>query len=99
MAQTSDAIPRVILLGRLCLYGNAAARFGEGLLPMNIARVARRDPLTRSRFRPAGEPPFGLFGDGTDDELADFFGTTFKRVELGARSLRDDLRHDVFGLF
>jgi len=75
------------------------ARFGEDLLPMDIARVARRDPLTRSRFRPAGEPPFGLFGDGTDDELADFFGTTFKRVELGARSLRDDLRHDVFGLF
>jgi superfamily II DNA or RNA helicase len=34
LAQTSDAIPRVILLGRLCLYGPGAARLHEDLVPI-----------------------------------------------------------------
>jgi DNA-binding transcriptional regulator YiaG len=34
LAQTSDAIPRVILLGRLCLYGAGAARLHEELVPV-----------------------------------------------------------------
>ena len=34
LAQTSDAIPRVILLGRLCLYGPGAARLHEQLVPV-----------------------------------------------------------------
>lgn len=34
LAQTSDAIPRVILLGRLCLYGPGAARLHEELIPL-----------------------------------------------------------------
>jgi len=34
LAQTSDAIPRVILLGRLCLYGPGAARLHEELVPI-----------------------------------------------------------------
>ena len=34
LAQTSDAIPRVILLGRLCLYGPGAARLHEDLIPI-----------------------------------------------------------------
>src|SRR3990172_4609530 len=34
LAQTSDAIPRVILLGRLCLYGVGAARLHEELIPV-----------------------------------------------------------------
>jgi len=34
LAQTSDAIPRVILLGRLCLYGPGAARLHEELVPV-----------------------------------------------------------------
>ena len=75
------------------------AHFGEGLAHVDIARVATRDPLTRSRFRPTGEPPFGLFGDSNDDELETFFGTTFSRVEQGVRSLRNDLRDDFFSLF
>ncbi len=33
-AQSSDAIPRVILLGRLCLYGPGAARLHEELIPV-----------------------------------------------------------------
>jgi SNF2 family DNA or RNA helicase len=34
LAQSSDAIPRVVLLGRLCLYGPGAARLHEELLPI-----------------------------------------------------------------
>jgi hypothetical protein len=34
LAQSSDAIPRVVLLGRLCLYGPGAARLHEELIPI-----------------------------------------------------------------
>src|SRR4029077_2163982 len=34
LAQTTDAIPRVILLGRLSLYGPGAARLHEELIPV-----------------------------------------------------------------
>jgi hypothetical protein len=33
-AQAKDSIPRVILLGRLCLYGEGAARLHEELIPV-----------------------------------------------------------------
>ncbi len=49
LAQTTDAIPRVILLGRLCLYGPGAARLHEELVPV-AARWTdpslRRGPLS-----------------------------------------------------
>ena len=34
LAQSNDAIPRIVLLGRLCLYGPGAARLHEELLPI-----------------------------------------------------------------
>ena len=34
LAQATDSIPRVILLGRLCLYGIGAARLHEELIPV-----------------------------------------------------------------
>jgi hypothetical protein len=34
LAQSDDAIPRVVLLGRLCLYGPGAARLHEELVPI-----------------------------------------------------------------
>src|SRR5262249_45473123 len=34
LAQTTDAIPRAILLGRLCLYGPGAARLHEEIVPV-----------------------------------------------------------------
>lgn len=49
VAQTKDAIPRVVLIGRLCLYGPRAARLHEELVPVT-ARWAessqRKQPLT-----------------------------------------------------
>ena len=44
LTQTSDAIPRVVLLGRLCLYGPAAARLHEELIPVTARWV---DPQLR----------------------------------------------------
>jgi hypothetical protein len=49
LAQTSDAIPRVILLGRLCLYGPGAARLHEELVPVTARwtdPTIRRGPLS-----------------------------------------------------
>jgi superfamily II DNA or RNA helicase len=51
LAQTSDAIPRVILLGRLCLYGPGAARLHEELIPI----TAR---WTDPKIRKAGLSPY-----------------------------------------
>jgi hypothetical protein len=44
LAQTSDAIPRVILLGRLCLYGPSATRLHEELIPVTARWI---DPQLR----------------------------------------------------
>ncbi len=44
LAQTSDAIPRVVLLGRLSLYGSGAARLHEEILTVTARWI---DPSTR----------------------------------------------------
>jgi ERCC4-related helicase len=49
LAQTKDGVPRVILIGRLCLYGNAAARLHEELVPITARWSApenRKQPLS-----------------------------------------------------
>lgn len=48
LAQTSDAIPRIVLLGRLCLYGAGAARLHEELVPVTARWIdpkIRKGPL------------------------------------------------------
>jgi len=40
LAQTKDSIARVILVGRLCLYGNGAARLHEELVPITARWMA-----------------------------------------------------------
>lgn len=67
------------------------ARFGESIPPVDVARVARRDPLAHSRFRPSGEVPFGLIGDSPTDDLADSLQSSFDRVERRADRLGDKL--------
>jgi superfamily II DNA or RNA helicase len=44
MAQTTDAVPRVLLIGRLALYGPGAARLHEELIPVTARWV---DPKVR----------------------------------------------------
>jgi SNF2 family DNA or RNA helicase len=49
LAQTADPIPRVVLLGRLCLYGAGAARLHEELIPVTARwtdPLRRKGPLT-----------------------------------------------------
>jgi superfamily II DNA or RNA helicase len=49
LAQTTDAIPRAILLGRLCLYGPGAARLHEEIVPVTARWTdprIRKNPLT-----------------------------------------------------
>lgn len=48
-AQANDSIPRVILIGRLCLYGNDAARLHEELIPVTARWIdpdIRKEPLS-----------------------------------------------------
>jgi superfamily II DNA/RNA helicase len=61
-AQTSDAVPRVILLGRLCLYGAGAARLHE-----EIIAVAARwiDPERRKGVL----VPYGREAEGNTLDL------------------------------
>jgi lysophospholipase L1-like esterase len=66
------------------------ARFGDGIRRVNLARIAAHDPLAHSRFRPAGEPPFGLIAE-PGDELADFFTGIFDRIARDVEDLRDRL--------
>jgi len=51
-AQSSDSVPRVVLLGRLCLYGENAARLHEELVPVT-AKWSELDVRT-SDLKPLG---------------------------------------------
>jgi SNF2 family DNA or RNA helicase len=52
LAQSSDAIPRVLLIGRLALYGPGAARLHEELIPVTARWI---DPMVRkSALTPYG---------------------------------------------
>jgi lysophospholipase L1-like esterase len=66
------------------------ARFGEAIPAVDVAKAARRDPLAHSRFRPAGEVPFGLIG-GPGDELENELEESFDRIERRATRLGDRL--------
>ena len=68
--------------------------FGETIPQVNVARVASRDPLAHSRFRPASDPPFGLINEN-DDELEAFFTNIYDDIARHA----DELRHDLKDLF
>jgi hypothetical protein len=62
LAQTADPIPRVILLGRLCLYGFGAARLHEEL----VAVTARwTDPVKRK----GALTPYSREGEGNTLQL------------------------------
>jgi len=56
-----------------------------------IARVAANDPLAHSPFRPAGEAPFGVIGDGETDDVAGLFTRAFARIEDHLTDVRDRL--------
>ncbi len=62
LAQTADPIPRVILIGRLCLYGTGAARLHEELVPVTARWIdphRRKGPLA----------PYGRDAEGNTLQL------------------------------
>lgn len=64
LAQTRDAIPRVILLGRLALYGPGAARLHEEIVPVTARWI---DPAIRK----GALQPYGREAEGKTLELLD----------------------------
>ncbi len=64
LAQTRDAIPRVILLGRLALYGPGAARLHEEIVPVTARWI---DPAIRK----APLQPYGTKAEDTTLDLLD----------------------------
>jgi len=65
-------------------------RFGETIPRVDVARIASRDKLVANRFRPLGEPPFGVLEEPTDVVEA-----AIERIEDRADDIADDLA-DVF---
>ena len=62
LAQTKDSIPRVVLLGRLSLYGRRAERLHEELVPVAarwIEPALRREPLWEDAPVPLDESQGG----------------------------------------
>jgi superfamily II DNA or RNA helicase len=85
LAQASDSIPRVILLGRLSLFGQRAERLHEELVPVTARWVEssqRKGPLTAYAReaeaktlelleRSLGDPGRGMPGEGIQRKLLD----------------------------
>jgi lysophospholipase L1-like esterase len=71
-------------------------RFGEAIPPVDVAKVARKDPWVNNAFRPAGEPPFGLFSEA---QVETPFEDSYQRVEAGSDDLGKDLKDDVKDIF
>jgi SNF2 family DNA or RNA helicase len=90
LAQTTDAIPRVVLLGRLCLYGPGAARLHEEIVPVTARWT---DPHVRKgKLRPyardAETKTLGLL----DEAIAKGRGAASKVV---LRQLQESAARDV----
>lgn len=66
-------------------------RFGETVPPVDVARVASRDPLVNNEFRPATVPPFGLIGDDAGNEIEGWWQKTADRIADRAELLAGDV--------
>jgi lysophospholipase L1-like esterase len=69
------------------------ARFGESIPHASLSRIAARDPLVGTRFRPSGEPPFGLLG-GAGDEVETFREDLSSEIEGRIDDVRKHLVRD-----
>jgi lysophospholipase L1-like esterase len=71
-------------------------QFGEAIPPVDVAKVAAKDPWVNNRFRPAGEPPFGLFSEA---QVETPFEDSYGRIEAGARRIGRNLADDIKDAF
>ncbi len=97
LAQTRDAIPRVILLGRLSLYGPGGARLHEEILPVTARWI---DPETRADgLSPYARQAEGRTLDLLEEALANDGGrhvparVTERLRAAAARDVRELLPH------
>jgi superfamily II DNA or RNA helicase len=90
LAQTTDAIPRVVLLGRLCLYGPGAARLHEEIVPVTARWT---DPHVRKgKLRPYAREAETKTLSLLDEATAKGRGATSKVV---LRQLQESAARDV----
>ena len=66
------------------------ARFGESIPPVDVQRVAVRDPLVGNPLRPVGEPAFGLI-----ENPSDALDEAFERIENEIDDIADDLLDEI----
>jgi superfamily II DNA/RNA helicase len=92
LAQVRDSIPRVVLLGRLSLYGARAERLHEELVPVTARWIepARRDGPLRAYARDAEAKALDLL----DESLSGAAGAHQPATAV-ARQLLDAAEHDV----
>jgi len=86
LAQTADSMPRVILLGRLSLYGQAAERLHEEIVPVTarwIEPSQRRGPL-QAYAREAEAKTLDLLERSLGDPGRRMPGETIRRKLLDA---------------
>lgn len=72
------------------------SRFGEVVARVDVARVAATDVRVRSRLRPAGEAPFGLFAP---NEIRNLLPNAFRDIADHGRIILRQLTEDVGGIF
>jgi hypothetical protein len=65
-------------------------RFAESIPPVDVGRIAVRDPLVGSPFRPQGDVPFGVVAN-VDVEVEDALEAAFDRLEAAADDILDDI--------
>ena len=73
-------------------------RFGEAIVPVDVGAVARRDRLVNNRYRPAGEPPFGVIAE-VDAEVEDALDDALDEVGDALDELLDDIEDFFDDLF
>jgi superfamily II DNA or RNA helicase len=81
LTQTSDGVARVILLGRLCLYGPGAARLHEELIPITARWTAPN--IRKEKLVPYGRDSEGRTMDLLDEALRKQTGQPTDRSAVG----------------
>ncbi|MCY4368415.1 MAG: helicase-related protein, partial [bacterium] len=94
LAQTKDSIPRVILLGRLSLYGRGAERLHEQIIPVAArwSEPERRSGPLRAYAREAQERTMRLLDASLDSRAREPDDVVRRRLLAAARLDIADLR-------
>ena len=91
LAQTKDSIPRVILLGRLSLYGRGAERLHEQIVPVAARRSEpeRRSGPLRAYARDARERTMRLLDESLDSPAREPDQVIRHRLLAAAQDIAD----------